>query len=113
MLVVYFLVQPENSGILNIGGFDCLGCQLNIPQIGGGGYLYPIIQKHTKWQFGVSCAFNVLNTLKYFSSHIVLVELFPTANHSLILAFPVRILCTPLTSLVMVAQFSYNLVDVL
>ena len=91
MLVVYFLVQPENSGILNIGGFDCLGCQLNIPQMGGGGYLYPIIQKHTKWQFGVSCAFNVLNIFNYISSHIVLVELFSTANHFLILALLVRI----------------------
>ena len=55
----------------------------------------------------------VLNTLNYFSSHIVLVELFPTANHSLILAFLVRILCLLLTTLVMVVQFSYNLVNVL
>lgn len=23
----YFLAQPENSGILNMGGFGCLGCQ--------------------------------------------------------------------------------------
>ena len=55
----------------------------------------------------------VLNTLNHFSSHLVLVELFPTANHSLILAFLVRILCILLTTLVMVVQFSYNLVNVL
>lgn len=26
----YFLVQPENSGILNMGDFYCLGCQFNV-----------------------------------------------------------------------------------
>lgn len=26
----YFLSKPENSRILNMGDFDCLGCQFNV-----------------------------------------------------------------------------------
>ena len=63
--------------------------------------------KHNEWQFGVSCAFNVLNTLNYFSSHIVLVVVFPTANHSLLdLGSPGQDFVHPITSLVVVVQFS-------
>lgn len=31
LLVLYFLIQPENSGVMNYESFDCLRCQLNSP----------------------------------------------------------------------------------
>lgn len=68
LLVVYFLVQPENSGILNVGGFECLGVSLTFHRWGA---FISCNTKRTKWWFGVSCAFNVLNTRNYFSSHVV------------------------------------------
>ena len=37
MLVVYYLVQPEHSGGLNMGGFACLEYQLSTSQIGAVG----------------------------------------------------------------------------
>ena len=48
MPIVYFLGQPENSGILNMGGFDCIGHQLKIPIDEGGAFIY-CNTKHTEW----------------------------------------------------------------
>ena len=45
-----------------MGGFDCLGHQLKIPTDEGVAFIY-CNTKRTEWQFGVSCAFSVLNTL--------------------------------------------------